>query len=56
MDKLKMKIEELAVETFEIGRETDFYRGTVRANEAPTVKTICASLLASNPTCCPCTP
>jgi hypothetical protein len=57
MDKLKLKIEELTVETFEIGRETESLRGTVRGNEIPTYKTVCpGTLLATNPTCCPCTP
>lgn len=57
MDKMKLKIEELTVETFEIGRETESLRGTVRANEIPTLKPVCpGTLLATNPTCCPCTP
>ncbi len=57
MSKLKLQIEELAVETFETGRETELFRGTVRANEIPTYKTVCpGTLLATNPTCCPCTP
>ncbi|HEX2077897.1 MAG TPA: hypothetical protein VHG08_09315 [Longimicrobium sp.] len=56
MSKLKLQIEELAVETFETG-DTDSFRGTVRGNEIPTLKTICpGTLLATNPTCCPCTP
>lgn len=59
MKKLKLQVESLAVETFETGRDAaDAGRGTVQGHAgAPTLKTLCdPSLLASNPTCCPCTP
>lgn len=56
MKKLRLNPDELAVETFHTARRDGAWQGTVHAHEAQTVKTICASLLASNPTCCPCTP
>ena len=57
MKKLKLEIESLAVDTFDTGRDAE-WGGTVQGHaERPTVKTICdPTLLASNPTCCPCTP
>lgn len=58
MRKLKLEIESLAVDTFQTAHCVND-RGTVDAHlhgEDKTLKTLCASLLASNPTCCPCTP
>lgn len=58
MKKLKLEIESLAVDTFETTQHVNG-RGTVDAHldgQDKTLKTLCASLLASNPTCCPCTP
>jgi hypothetical protein len=58
MKKLKLEIESLAVDTFETAQYAND-RGTVDAHlddGDKTLKTLCASLLASNPTCCPCTP
>ena len=60
MRALMLDLESLVVESF----ATDAApagRGTVHAHDAPTLKTLCANygcgtLLASNPTCCPCTP
>jgi hypothetical protein len=56
MRTLRLNPDELAVDTFHTAVHDGAWRGTVGAHEAPTVKTLCASLLASNPTCCPCTP
>lgn len=58
MNKLKLQVEELAVDSFETGRTGEPARGTVQANEdQPTVKYVCDwTLLGTNPTCCPCTP
>jgi hypothetical protein len=56
MRKLRLKLDELAVDTFHTAVGDGAWTGTVRAHEAPTLKNACASLLASNPTCCPCTP
>ncbi len=55
MKKLKLEIESLAVDTFATAQYAND-RGTVDAHDDKTLKTLCASLLASNPTCCPCTP
>jgi hypothetical protein len=58
MKKLKLEIESLAVDSFQTAQHAND-RGTVDAHlghQDKTLKTICASLLASNPTCCPCTP
>jgi len=58
MKKLKLRIESLKVDTFEIGRDGARGRGTVDGHaERPTLQTVCdRTLLVSNPTCCPCTP
>lgn len=57
MRKLKLNLDDLAVDTFRTAGHGAAWRGTVDGHEAaPTVKTVCASLLASNPSCCPCTP
>ncbi|HEU4559355.1 MAG TPA: hypothetical protein VFS20_15970 [Longimicrobium sp.] len=57
MKKLALDLDTLSVESFATGNAADA-RGTVAAHWLrPTLKTICDStLLASNPTCCPCTP
>ncbi|HYH81452.1 MAG TPA: hypothetical protein VEX86_16735 [Longimicrobium sp.] len=55
MKKLVLDLDSLAVDSFSTLAVDG--RSTVAGHElAPTLKTICASLLASNPTCCPCTP
>jgi hypothetical protein len=56
MNKLRLNLDDLAVDTFQTATHDAAWKGTVNAHEAPTVKPLCASLLASNPTCCPCTP
>lgn len=56
MTKLRLNLDDLAVETFCTAARDGAWRGTVDGHEAQTIKTVCASLLASNPTCCPCTP
>lgn len=56
MTKLRLNLDDLAVDTFHTAIRESAWNGTVDAHEAPTIKTACASLLASNPTCCPCTP
>ncbi len=58
MKKLKLEIESLTVDTFVTAHGADPGRGTVDGQELrPTLKTVCdQTLLASNPTCCPCTP
>lgn len=57
MTKLRLNLDDLAVESFLTATGDAGARGTVDAHDAnATLKTACASLLASNPTCCPCTP
>jgi hypothetical protein len=56
MRKLRLNLDDLAVDTFRTAAHGDSWKGTVDAHEEQTVKTVCGSLLASNPTCCPCTP
>ena len=56
MNKLRLNLEDLAVDTFHTAARDGAWKGTVNAHAADTFKTLCASLLASNPTCCPCTP
>ncbi|HWK88687.1 MAG TPA: hypothetical protein VNP72_01780 [Longimicrobium sp.] len=60
MEKLRLDLDDLAVESFAVEAEGGPDGGTVEAREAPTLKTLCGTtcgtLLASNPTCCPCTP
>ncbi|HEY0017845.1 MAG TPA: hypothetical protein VGC13_16140 [Longimicrobium sp.] len=57
MKKLKLNLDDLAVDTFRTATHGAAGQGTVDAHEAgQTLKTVCGSLLASNPTCCPCTP
>jgi hypothetical protein len=57
MTKLRLNLDELSVDTFQTSTRDAAWKGTVEAHDAQaTLKTVCASLLASNPTCCPCTP
>lgn len=57
MAKLRLALDDLTVDTFPTGENAISWRGTVDAYAAPTLKTVCdRTLLASNPTCCPCTP
>lgn len=56
MRKLRLNLDDLAVDTFRTAGHDAAWKGTVDAHEEQTVKTVCGSLLASNPTCCPCTP
>jgi hypothetical protein len=57
MTKLRLHLDDLAVETFQTGDDATSWRGTVEAHAAPTLKTVCdQTLLGTNPTCCPCTP
>lgn len=58
MKKLKLDCEALAVDSFPTLREAREDMGTVHAREwKPTLPGVCdRTLLASNPTCCPCTP
>jgi hypothetical protein len=58
MKKLKLECEALAVESFPTTRETTEGAGTVHAREwQRTLVALCdRTLLATNPTCCPCTP
>lgn len=54
MKKLKLELDELAVDSFTIPAGAAA-RGTVDGHEEiPTLRTVCnPSLLDSNPTCCP---
>ena len=56
MTKLRLNLDDLSVDTFQTAPRDGTWKGTVDAHAAETLKTLCASLLASNPTCCPCTP
>jgi hypothetical protein len=56
MSKLRLNLDDLAVDTFHTAAGGGAWKGTVNAHGAETLKTLCASLLASHPTCCPCTP
>jgi hypothetical protein len=56
MSKLRLNLDDLTVDTFHTAGRDRTSKGTVDAYEADTFKTLCISLLASNPTCCPCTP
>lgn len=56
MTKLRLRLDELAVETFETGAEEAPRRGTVDAHGA-TAKPLCSiPTLKTDLTCCPCTP
>ena len=58
MRKLTLDCESLAVESFPTSDEVADGRGTVHAREwQRTLPVACdQTLLATNPTCCPCTP
>jgi hypothetical protein len=56
MKKLKLRIDELTVDTFQPGAADEPHRGTVDAH-AVTPKIICGvPTLKTDLTCCPCTP
>jgi hypothetical protein len=56
MNKLRLDVDDLTVDTFQTGDDRTPRRGTVDANQA-TVKVICTvSTLKTDLTCCPCTP
>lgn len=57
MPKLKLDLDRLAVDSFPTCEVMDGI-GTVQAREGvATLKVVCTvSTLATNPTCCPCTP
>lgn len=56
MNKLKLQVDELAVDTFDTGLAEPHRRGTVDAHGA-TPKIVCdISTLKTDMTCCPCTP
>lgn len=62
MQKLKLDIDRLAVESFPTSAAAGDGLGTVHARGVDvdvqdTVKIVCTiSTIATNPTCCPCTP
>jgi hypothetical protein len=58
MHKLTLDLDGLAVESFPTSGEGTYGVGTVHAREVQqTVKIVCTiSTIATNPTCCPCTP
>lgn len=58
MNKLKLQIDSLAVDTFDTGAEPAPARGTVDAHgNQQTLKIVCqVSTLKTDLTCCPCTP
>lgn len=57
MTKLRLNLDDLTVDTFHTAMPGAAEKGTVEAHgDQATLKNICGSLLASNPTCCPCTP
>lgn len=56
MSKLRLSLDDLAVDTFQTADEDVSLRGTIHGNEA-TVKPVCAlPSLKTDLTCCPCTP
>lgn len=55
MGKLRLRLDELAVETFDTGAGEPAQRGTVDAHGA-TAKPLCIPTLKTDLTCCPCTP
>lgn len=58
MHKLKLDLDHLAVESFATSGQGTHALGTVHArDDQQTVKIVCTiSTIATNPTCCPCTP
>lgn len=56
MSKLRLSLDDLAVDTFQTGEDRTPRRGTVDGHQA-TVKIVCTvSTLKTDLTCCPCTP
>jgi hypothetical protein len=55
MSQLRLRLDELAVETFDTGADERVQRGTVDAHGA-TAKPLCIPTLKTDLTCCPCTP
>jgi hypothetical protein len=56
MNKLRLSLDDLAVDTFQTGDDSVSPRGTVDAHEA-TQKPLCGfASLKTDLTCCPCTP
>lgn len=55
MNKLRLNLDDLAVDTFQTGDDRTPRRGTVDAHEA-TLKPLCIVSLKTDMTCCPCTP
>lgn len=58
MNKLKLEIDSLTVDTFDTGTEPAPARATVNAHgRSQTLKIVCqVSTLKTDLTCCPCTP
>lgn len=58
MNKLRLDVDALAVDSFATSANEAHGAGTVHGNAAkPTLATFCdCTLLGTNPTCCPCTP
>lgn len=58
MKKLKLEVEALTVDSFATADAAGAGAGTIHAREwQRTLVALCdRTLLASNPTCCPCTP
>ncbi|HEU4559356.1 MAG TPA: hypothetical protein VFS20_15975 [Longimicrobium sp.] len=61
MQKLRLDLDRLSVESFPTSIEESNGLGTVHARGVPeTIKLTCPigpiSTIATNPTCCPCTP
>jgi hypothetical protein len=57
MNKLRLSLDDLAVDTFQTGEDRVPRRGTVDAHGGQTVKIVCTiSTLKTDLTCCPCTP
>jgi hypothetical protein len=55
MSKLRLRLDELEVDTFHTGDGGEPARGTVDAHAA-TAKPLCIPTLKTDLTCCPCTP
>lgn len=56
MNKLRLSLDDLAVDTFRTAEEGVSLRGTIHGNEE-TLKPVCSfASLKTDLTCCPCTP
>jgi hypothetical protein len=55
MSKLRLRLDELEVDTFHTGEDAGSVRGTVDGHAA-TAKPLCIPTLKTDLTCCPCTP